>query len=172
MKALLFCLISIFAMLPVGANASERENALQTSRQLFGEPIDAERNLYEVNRFYVYRIAFDERDRVGELAVEPKYYFAEFHPEWEKDADYEPLSFAEYKSLLERLESVKSKGNLTNKAKIGITGNATAFYNDRYENALLETGYFFVLKMDENAPQVIRFFRLKFGAEKRKETNL
>lgn len=169
MKVLLLCLV-LFTWLPIAANASEKDAALQVSKQLFGKSVDGERNMYEVNRFYVYRIAFDKQDRVEELAIEPKYYFAESHPEWEEENDYKSLSFTEYQSLLERLESVKAKGKLINKAKIGIVGNARAFYNDRYENALLEIGYFFALDMDDTSPAQIKFFRLKFGKEKEKGT--
>ncbi|MEP6902460.1 MAG: hypothetical protein ABJA66_11965 [Actinomycetota bacterium] len=171
MKKILLCLILLlFSFLIV--SASEKDKVMQVSRQIFGEPIDTRRNLFNINRFYVYRLDFDKQNRMSELAIEPKYYFSTSHPDWEETEDFKPLTFTAYKNLLGQLELVKTKGNLISKDQIDIVGNATAFHQDHYEHSLLETGFVFSLDADENTPTEIKYFRLNFRKDRNKKISV
>lgn len=171
MKKILLCLILLFSLFLI-VSASEKDKVMKVSRQIFGEAIDTSQNLFNVNRFYVYRLDFDKQNRVSELAIEPKYYFSTSHPDWEETEDFKPLTFTEYQNLLEQLELVKTKGNLISKSQIDIVGNATRFHKDYYEQALLETGFVFSLNADENMPTEIRYFRLNFSKDRNKKISV
>jgi len=68
--------------------------------------------LFEVNRFYVLRLVVNDRDKLEQLAVEPKFYFEETHPDWEETDETTYLSRAEYENLVAILDTIKSKGAL------------------------------------------------------------
>ncbi len=171
MRNILLCLILIFPFFLV-VNASEKDKVMQVSRQIFGDPLDTSRNLFTINHFYVYRLDFDKKNRVSELAIEPKYYFSTSHPDWEETEDFKPLTFTEYKNLLVQLELVKTKGNLLSEDQIDIVGNATSFHKAYYELALLEIGFVFSLAAGENAPTEIKYFRLNFRKDRNKKISV
>ncbi len=149
------------------ARSAEKETTLRICRQLFSAAIDEKQNLFEVNPFYVLQVKFDTRGRLEELAVEPKYFFGESHPEWEEPVNFAYLSKGEYEVLLALLDSVKPKGVLV-KPKSGsvVVTNLTAHYKKVYAHAVLEWGEIVDLRRPEDAPLEIRFFRVKYPKTK------
>lgn len=151
------------------ARVSEKDATLQICRQLFNAAVDEKQNLFEVNAFYVLQVKFDERGRLEELAVEPKYFFEESHPEWEEPVNFAYLSEVEYKTLVALLDTVKPKGVLKKQgAGSSFITNLTAHHKDIYEHAVLQWGEIVDLRRPENAPLQVRFFRLKYRTPKSK----
>lgn len=161
-------LASIIAASSVSANPSEKDEILRICNQMFGVPADAKQNLFEVDQFHVLRVKFNNRGRLEQLAVEPKYYFEESHPEWKEPDNFANLTKSEYENLLARLDSVKSKGALIKPSSSGsAVTNMTAWYKAIYENAVLEWGEVVDLRRGENAPLEVRWLRLTYQRSKR-----
>lgn len=161
------CFAAAFFFAAVEAEASEKDKVWRACEQLFGKPVDENPSLFEVNRFYVLRVKFDNRDNLQELAVEPKYYFAEAHSDWKETDNFTYLSIEEYKNLLARLDAIKPKGALVKPTdNISIVTNSTAHHTEIYENASLKWGSLVDLRRDENAPSEIRWFRLNYEKQK------
>lgn len=99
------------------------------------------RIFFEINELFVLQAKFDKRELLTELAVKPKYFFNESHPEWEEPYHFPLLTWSEFKSLLARLETVKAKGRLTRKANAGsFITNSTGYYKEGYVHGSLEWG--------------------------------
>ena len=130
---------------------------------MFGAPVDQKLNLFEVNRFYVLRVQFDKREQLNELAVEPKYFFEQSHPEWEEPRDFAFLSKAEYESLLLRLDKIRPRGQLVKASLVGFVTNMTLPHKDVYQNAVLQWGELIDLRRGEDAPLQVRWFRVQFA---------
>ena len=159
----LACLAALVCAPSTYGEASEKESVLRACRHLFGEPIDTKQNLFQVNRFYVLRAKFDNRGRLELLAVEPKYYFEESHPEWREPGNFANLTKAEYENLLARLDSVRPKGRLIKPASgISVVTNMTAWHQAVYKHAVLEWGEVVDLRREENAPLEVRWIRLHY----------
>lgn len=158
-------LLTLNLMVPT--RASERESVLRSLREMFGAPVDVKVNLFEVNRFYVLRVQFDRRERLSELAVEPKYYFEQNHPDWEEPSDFAFLSKAEYESLLLRLDKIRPRGHLLRASSVSVVTNLTAHHKDVYQNAVLVWGELVDLRRGENPPLQVRWFRLQFSGTHR-----
>jgi hypothetical protein len=146
------------------ATPADRETVLQACAAVFGPPIDSQRGLFEVNRFYLLEVKFDERGRVLQLGVLPKHWFADDHPQWDETDDVGELTEGEYQSLLGRLEGIRSKGPLVKRAKMAVVTNLTARRRDRYKHAVLETGELVDAKRSDDAPRAIKYFIVYFTA--------
>jgi hypothetical protein len=154
-----------------GASAAGRDVALRRCREQFGPAVDAERNLFEVNRWYVLEVKFDARSRLSELNVLPRRYFAEAHPEWEEpDAPNlegywaRHLTRYDYEKLLQRLDRVEPKGGLLKRGVSGVVTNMTSPVNDLYERAELKRGEVLDLRRGDYAPTLFRYVRLRYLA--------
>ncbi len=164
---MLIFLTSLVIASSVWAIPSEKGEILRICNQMFGAPVDVKQNLFEVDRFHVLRVKFDNRGRLEQLAVEPKYYFEESHPEWEEPDNFANLTKSEYENLLERLDRVKSKGaQIKSRPSASAVTNLTAWYKEVYENAVLEAGEVVDLRRGENAPLEIRWLRLTYQKSK------
>jgi hypothetical protein len=145
-----------------GAAQGDRETVLQACATLFGPPVDSETGLFEVNRFYVLEARFDESGRLTQLGVLPKHWLSDNHPEWEEEDDVGELTRSEYESLLVKLEGVRRKGKLLERAKFPVISNTTARIRDIYERAVLETGDVVDARRAEDAPRAIKYFIVHF----------
>ena len=144
--------------------ASEKESVLRSSEQVFGPVVDKQRHLFEANRFYILRVSFSKKGDLEELAVEPKFYFEESHPEWQQTAAFAYLSQTDYETLLAKLEWIKTKGVLVKAASGGgpVT-NMTLWNKTVYEKAILEWGEVVDLRRGESPPLLVRWFRVKYS---------
>lgn len=157
----------LVAIPPAYAKASEQDSIMRICSQLFGAPVDTKHTLFEVNEFYVLRVRFDNRGKLEQLAVEPKYFFEESHPAWKEPDNFTNLTKVEYEKLLGRLDSVKPKGALRKPASgISVVTNMTAWHKAVYENAVLEWGEVADLRRGDNAPTEIRWLRLNYTEAK------
>jgi len=146
------------------ANASERATVLNSCSEQFGAAVDLKLNLFEVSRFYVLRVQFDRRGRLSELAVEPKYFFENDHPDWQAPSDFAFLSKADYESLLVRLDKIRPRGHLVKESSgISVVTNLTAHRKVVYRNAVLTWGELVDVRRGENLPLQVRWLRLDFS---------
>ncbi len=66
----------------VEGQSRERDQVIRLLGNTYLRITDARNILFEIDRFHVIRAEFDKRKRLIELAVEPKYYFEDDHPDW------------------------------------------------------------------------------------------
>jgi hypothetical protein len=161
-------LASLIVASSTSAKPSEQAEILRTCTQMFGAPVDVKQNLFEIDQFHVLRVKFNNRGRLEQLAIEPKYYFEETHPEWKEPDNFTNLTKSEYENLLARLDNVKPKGALIKPRPGGAAvTNMTAWYKEVYEYAVLEWGEVVDLRRGEDAPLEIRWLRLTYQKSKR-----
>lgn len=163
MKYILVVLLCLFVSVSVGAKVSEKAAILNACAAEFGSAVDAQQNLFPVNRFYVLKARFTKQGKLFELAVMPKHYFEESHPDWVEPDDFQRLSKSEYEELLQRLERIKSKGHLVKgEASMIPIANLTALHSERYEHAVLAWGEVADLRRPNNAPVEVRWIKVEF----------
>ena len=164
----LLLLIGIHGFTQTWAKASDQDEILQTCANMFGPQLDEAQNLFEVNQFYVLRVKIDKGGNVEELAIEPKFYYEESHPEWGQTEEFQPLTKAEYENLVQQMDEIKPKGRLVKPAPaIGFVTNCTAWWTEKYEKASLTWGQVVDIRRGEDAPEAIKWFRIDFGKGKK-----
>jgi hypothetical protein len=86
-----------------------------------------------------------------ELAVEPKYYFEDDHPDWKESDDFTNLSEIEFSTLRTQLERIWPIGKLVKPANtILVVTNMTGWETEYYANASLTWGVVTDLRKGEN----------------------
>lgn len=159
--ALVFAAVFLYSV-PLDAQASEKKAVLDTCAKLFGPSLDAKQNLFEVNHLFALQAKFDSHDELTELAVFPKYFVEESHPEWAEPNDRVYLSRSEYESLLSRLDTIKSKGRLIHSVENGAITNSTERYLDQHEHGFLNWFEWWDWDRADNFKWEVRFFYLHF----------
>ena len=160
----LVCLVSLSSLARIEAMASDKDRVISICNQVFGKPVDERQNLFEINPFYVLRVSFNKQNNVEELAVEPKYFFEESHPDWKEPDNFEYLSKVEYEKLLKKIDAITPKGKLVKPAAaISYVTNLTAWHTEIYEKAALTWGELVDLRRGENAPYEVKWFKLCYG---------
>ena len=137
-----FVIVATFVLsLAVAAKPSERTRVLALCTTTYGASVDQKRNLFSLNEFYVLRVTFNRGRRLTQLAVEPKYFYADDHPEWAEPDHFPYLSKTEYKRLVAEVDRIKAKGPLVKPASpISMVTNFTAWRRETYRATLLEWG--------------------------------
>jgi len=155
-----------FATLSVtGAKPREPEirQVLQTCSRLYGPAVDSKRHLFVVNEFYVLALKFNSRGRLLQLDVSPKYFFEEAHREWAEPDNFSFLSESQYKTVLDQIDSIKSRGTLIKGSEnISVVTNMTAPHYETYRQAKLEWGELIDLRRGDNAPLMVRWVTVHY----------
>lgn len=147
------------------SQSTEKNEILRLCGKSFQRIADKERILFEVNRFHVLRAEFDKRNRLIEMAIEPKYYFEDDHPDWKESDDFADLSEVEFSTLRTQLERIKPTGELVQPANsILVVTNMTGWKTEYYSKASLTWGVVVDLRKGDNPPYEVRWFRFKYGA--------
>lgn len=165
-KSRIISLITCLAVCSVSAypKPSEKTKVFEACKALYGSPADETQNLFLVNQFYVLRLRFDRRGKLKELAVEPKYFFEETHPEWAEPDNFAFLTKQEYEVLLTQLDSIKPKGVLMKPAFPGsVVTNMTSYHREVHLHAVLQWGELVDLRRGENAPVLVRWVRVFYS---------
>lgn len=151
---------------PVLSQAHERNDVLRKCSDSFQRIADEEKLLFEVNRFYVLRVKFDENGTLSELAVEPKFYFADERSEWKETESFTALTGPEFDKLKRTIMSLKDTGKLIKEAnKIAFVTNMTAWYTEVYENGKFTWGVVTDLRKGDDPPFEVKWFRMRFKDE-------
>jgi hypothetical protein len=159
--------LQILSIMLVGLGASlatggtrEKEHVLQLCVREFGSAVDTKQNLFSVNGAFVLQLTFNRKNLLRELAVKPKYFFHETHPEWEEPTSFPLLTVAEFKALLIRLDTLNAKGRLVKPSNgLSVITNSTGYYQDRYQRALVKWGE---VGNRGNSYNGIRFFSVHY----------
>ena len=157
-------LASFFLASGVAAKSTERTRVLRLCTKTYGPTVDQKRNLFSLNQSYVLRLNFNRRGRLTQLAVEPKYYYADDHPDWAEPSNFPNLSKTEYDKLVTDVDKIKAKGSLLKPHLPGaFVTNMTAWYRETYRNGVLEWGEVVDLRRASDAPLLIRWFRVYYS---------
>jgi hypothetical protein len=172
MVILILSFLALFSLAPsqpTHAHAftkADRETVLKACATEFGPTIDGENNLFAVSRYYVLEAKFDNSDRLTQLGVLPKHWFADKHTDWNETSDVGELTFTEYSKLLWRLEGIQPKGRLMRRAKWPVVKGTIATRRDTYASAILVTSDVVDSRRPKNAPRAIKSFVLYFTTTK------
>ncbi len=148
----------------VAAKPSEQTRVLQLCTKTYGATVDQKRNLFSLNEFYVLRLNFNRRGRLMLLAVEPKYYYDDDHPDWAEPDHFPYLSKTEYERLVAEVDGVKPKGPLVKPASpVSFVTNMTAWRRETHRAGILEWGELVDLGRGDNAPLLVRWFRVYYS---------
>lgn len=148
----------------VQGQSTERDRVLRLLGESYQRVTDAKIILFEFDRFHVIRPKFDNRKKLIELALEPKYYFEDDHPDWAEPDDFANLSRAEFEKLSTDLGRIKALGKkIESVNRIAIVTNMTAWYSECYRNASLTWGVAEDLRKNDDSYEV-RWFRFRYGA--------
>lgn len=175
MMILVLSFLTLFALAPSesahthASTRAERETVLKACAAEFGPAIDGQNNLFKVSRYYVLEAKFDNSGRLTQLGVLLKHWFADEHPEWDKTYDVGVLTLAEYKALLRRLERIRPKGPLMQRAKWPVVTGTIATRRDTYSSAVLATSDVVpsdVVYPNRPRPRAIKYFVVYFTTTK------
>lgn len=170
--------ISLFLVILVGpavcdaasSAKPERETVLARCEEYFGPAVDNGRNLFEANTFYVLAVKFDEKGRLAELALEPKYFYSESHPDWEEQNHFEYLSWIQYQNFVTRLDLIKPKGKLIKPpAPVSFVTNRTSWQTSIYKHGRMTLGILVDLDEPDDAPARLTWFRVEYGNKAKKD---
>ncbi|MBP6212283.1 MAG: hypothetical protein KA447_04510 [Pyrinomonadaceae bacterium] len=149
----------------VQGQSTERDRVLRLLGESYQRVTDAKIILFEFDRFHVIRPKFDNRKKLIELALEPKYYFEDDHPDWAEPDDFANLSRAEFIELSTKLKNIKDLGKIVQSVNtISAVTNMTAWYAEYYRNASFTWGVVVDLRKGDDPPYEVRWFRFKYGA--------
>jgi hypothetical protein len=146
------------------AKPSEKQRLLLACAREFGPAVDRTQNLFEINPMFVLQAQFNRRGSLSEFAVKPKYFFNRSHPEWEEPNDFPLFSWADFQTLVARVDALKPKGPLTKPANdIAVITNHTGYFRETYRHGLLEWGEVGIGRRGkpENG---VRFFTIRYFA--------
>lgn len=171
---LVLSFLTLFALAPSQSphahvsTMADRETVLKSCAAEFGPAIDGKNNLFEVSRYYVLEAKFDNSGHLTQLGVLPKHWFADNHPEWDQTSDVGRLSLAEYQALLRRLERIRPKGHLMQRAKFSLVMGTITTRRDTYESAVLATSDVNMSDFvsDPKRPRAIKYFVVYFTTTK------
>jgi len=148
----------------VAAKPSERTRVLALCAKTYGATVDQKRNLFSVNEFYILRVTFNRNGRLTQLAVEPKYFYADDHPEWAEPDHFPYLSKTEYQRLVAEVDRIKAKGPVVKPASpISMVTNFTAWRRETHRAAVLEWGEVVDWDAAADVPRLVRFFRVYYS---------
>ncbi|MBP7866803.1 MAG: carboxypeptidase regulatory-like domain-containing protein [Acidobacteria bacterium] len=133
------------------ASAADASRLLARAAKVFGPPLDAELHLYPVGRHHVLRVDLDPAGNLLELRVEDLGNYFETHPEWEATEGYQPLTQSDFRSLLDRLDRIQTKGRVVRPASLPFAVEyRTEYMQETYERARLRWARMVDLDTDRN----------------------
>lgn len=160
---ILFLIAGIFSI-PLVAQGLSKPVVLPQITGAFGQSVDEDLGLYDVNRFYVLQVEFDESDSLIKLSIYPKHYFEESHPNWTDTGENKYLVWDQYKELLKKLTRIAPLGKLIEPApSISVVTNMTAWRTAKYENGLLTLGVLTDVAREESDKTELKWFRIEYG---------
>jgi hypothetical protein len=118
----------------------ERLYVLKVCKNLFGESIDANANLFDISSEFVLQIHFDAGNNLASLEVVPKYFLHDMHPEWNEPDEWPLLTKSQFQSLLSQLDNITSRGKIVASGHFCVVSNNTCPLIDKYVHAWGQTG--------------------------------
>lgn len=161
--SLVFAFAVLLPNLVVIATA-QKEIVLTKCAATFGEPVDKNLNLFPVDADFVLRVDFTEKGKLKEIAIEPKYFFSDTHPEWLEPEKMPHLLSKTPRDFLSLIDSISSLGTLKRKYRDGVITNSTNYRKECYENAVVtfaDTWDWYGNSKDESK---VRFIRADYAS--------
>ncbi|HEX8772968.1 MAG TPA: hypothetical protein VF735_05135 [Pyrinomonadaceae bacterium] len=164
-------LIIVFCFVTGNAQSDEKSSVLKNCIDLFGSPVDVEKNLFEINSLYLVEVRFDSQGSLMELAFFPKSDLGEKYPAWKQPQKFIYLSRAEYEDVLRLMDKIRPKGEPIKSLTNATVHSFTVDFLDQYEHAFLN--HRDVLDSGNGLPNGVRrgslyFFRQVEGKVKKK----
>jgi hypothetical protein len=136
----IFLYLSVFLLNQVTCGQTDKKAILQKCELFFGESLDRELNLFEVNKKFAIHPIFDEKGNLIEIEVEPNYFFEGDHADFGEHKEMAHLTKAEFENLVTKIKSLSPFGMLLGKETSPFITNSTAYSNEYYENVFLKYG--------------------------------
>lgn len=111
------------------------------------------KNYYGYGGKYLIDAIFNEDCQLVEIKVMPKSWKIEIS----EDDEQKNLSFEEYKSLLEKINQIRSIGSFSFADKIGVTSNSKSWLRDHYQEAFIDKSMLFIPENTVTIVQVHSF---------------
>jgi hypothetical protein len=160
---IIFLIVGTFYV-PLMAQGLSRSVVLPQITGTFGRSVDEDLGLYDVNRFYVLQVEFDDSDSLIKLSIYPKYYFEESHSDWADTGENKYLVWNQYKELLRKLTKIAPLGKLIEPAPpLSIVTNMTAWQTEKHENGLLTLGVLTDITREESDEAQLKWFCIEYG---------
>jgi hypothetical protein len=121
-----------------GSAATAQEKLLSKASQLFGEPLNAEHRVYQLNDKYVIWLIFDAQEDLFEVDVGPKSYYSSEFPNAPRATHADRLSNAEYEATLGKISQLKDIGALRKGHESAIASDFGRLNTDQFEGALVD----------------------------------
>lgn len=141
---------------------AQQEIVLAKCVATFGDPVDKNLNLFPVGVEFVLRVSFNSKGRLKEIAIEPKYFFSDAHPEWLESEKRPLLTGKTPQNLVSLIDSIKSLGTLKKKNDWGMITNSTNYRTECYENAVVTFADDWDWYGDPEDEKKIRFIRVDY----------
>jgi hypothetical protein len=136
--------LMIFFVTSAAADCVGQDNhklaVLKKCESLFGAPIDAKVNLFQIDSQFILQPEFSADDNLFALHVNPKYFYKAWHPEWTKASSWPLISEKKYQKLLRRLNTISPRGKLVWVSRILMGSNGTVYPYSQYENVHVVSG--------------------------------
>jgi hypothetical protein len=131
----LICCALLLSLTIMGA--AQKEILLKKCEATFGEPVDKDLNLFPLNNDFVVSVEFTKKGTLKVIAVQPKYFFCDIHPEWLEPDKRPHLLNKTPQALVSLIDSIRSLGTLKTKSAGSVITNSTNYREECYENAVI-----------------------------------
>ena len=118
--------------------AAAQEKVLTQAAKLFGEPLNAEHRVYQLNANYVIWLIFDPQGQLFEVDVGPKSYYSSEFPNAPHATKADRLSEAEYEDTLRKISQLKDIGALRKGHESAIPSDFGPLNTDQFEGAFVD----------------------------------
>jgi Carboxypeptidase regulatory-like domain len=162
-------LVACFLASTVGMAANGQEKILIRAAQLFGEPLNAEHRVYQLNGNYVIWLIFDTQGELFEVDVGPKSYYSAEFPSAPLATKADRLSKAEYEETLRKISQLKDIGALLKGHESAVSSDFGPLNTDQFEGAFVDR-----VVADDGEEEVkkfnLYFFQDEFGSPEQVKT--
>jgi hypothetical protein len=124
--------------LRVGAATDSSNPTVAKAAQMFGDPLNAEHSVFQLNDAYVVWLIFDTQGNLFQVDVGPKSYYTTEFPNAKKPATPEHLSETEYRGTLRRISELKEIGALQEGHGSATSSDFGPLNTDRFERAFVD----------------------------------
>jgi hypothetical protein len=135
---------------------------LQIAKRLFGDEVQKQLHLFEVNRDYAVNLKTDARCEVASLEIAPKYFWEESVVRWKEPDHSVGLSEKEYQSILEKAGKIRAIGSLLDKGAVGVVTNSKLWLTDQYEHAFVVRRIHSAADPVRSSPELVHSFSVYF----------
>lgn len=161
LKAMIFNLAALgvgHALCP----QSQVQEILRSAKRLFGDEVQGQPHLFELNQDYVLKLMFDDQGDISIAEITPKYFWEESKTEWKEPDRMVWLSDKDYREILSKVGNLKKLGALANKGTTGAVTNLKLWLLDQYEYAFVQRRVHRTADLAQSMPDLVHSFSVYF----------